>query len=95
MSDPAGIGRARWREQILLTGATGYVGGRLLRRFEDEGRPVRCMTRRPEALVGSVRSSTTIVAGDALQPSSLGAALEGVKVPDWVTDPLVTFTVFV
>lgn len=65
---------------ILLTGATGYIGGRLLRRLEDEGRPVRCMTRRPEALVGSVRGSTTIVAGDALQPSSLAAALDGVRI---------------
>lgn len=34
--DAVGIGRAQQREQILLTGATGYIGGRLLRRLEDE-----------------------------------------------------------
>ena len=35
---------------ILLTGATGYVGGRLLRALEADGRPLRCMARRPEYL---------------------------------------------
>ena len=37
-------------ELILLTGATGYVGGRLLRALEARGRRVRCMSRRPEQL---------------------------------------------
>ena len=64
---------------ILLTGATGYIGGRLLRRFEGEGRPVRCLTRRPEVLAQGLHSSTTVVEGDALAPASLGAALAGVK----------------
>ena len=27
--------------RVLLTGVTGYIGGRLLRRFEQRGRPVR------------------------------------------------------
>jgi uncharacterized protein YbjT (DUF2867 family) len=35
---------------ILLTGATGYVGGRLLRALEAKGQPVRCLARRPEFL---------------------------------------------
>jgi uncharacterized protein YbjT (DUF2867 family) len=65
---------------ILLTGATGYIGGRLLRRFEEEGRPVRCLTRRPEVLVQNVRPSTTIVAGDLLAPETLDTAFEGVSV---------------
>jgi FlaA1/EpsC-like NDP-sugar epimerase len=39
---------------VLVTGATGYVGGRLLRRLEAQGRHrVRCLTRRPEALAGA------------------------------------------
>ena len=38
------------RPLILLTGATGYVGGRLLRLFEERAEHVRCLTRRPEAL---------------------------------------------
>jgi uncharacterized protein YbjT (DUF2867 family) len=35
---------------VLLTGATGYVGGRLLRGLEERGQRVRCLTRRPEAV---------------------------------------------
>ena len=47
---------------VLLTGATGYVGGRLLRRLEDCGRPVRCLARRPEFLKGRVGPGTEVVA---------------------------------
>ena len=48
------------KHKILLTGATGYVGGRLLPRLEQQGYQVRCLTRRPEALTGRVsdRSNT-------------------------------------
>ena len=41
MSEPA-------RPLVLLTGATGYVGGRLLPVLERAGVRVRCMARRPE-----------------------------------------------
>jgi uncharacterized protein YbjT (DUF2867 family) len=64
---------------ILLTGATGYIGGRLLHRFQEQGRPVRCLTRRPEVLAQNVDASTTVVAGDALAPETLRAAFAGVK----------------
>lgn len=65
---------------ILLTGATGYIGGRLLKRFEAEGRAVRCMVRRPEYLRARVAEATTVVQGDMLDPASLDSALEGVNV---------------
>ena len=32
----------------LVTGASGYIGSRLLRRLAGEGRPVRALARRPE-----------------------------------------------
>ncbi|HEU4723902.1 MAG TPA: NAD-dependent epimerase/dehydratase family protein, partial [Candidatus Eisenbacteria bacterium] len=35
---------------VLLTGATGYVGGRLLPLLEARGVRVRCLTRHPGAL---------------------------------------------
>jgi len=63
---------------VLLTGATGYVGGRLLRRLEECGRPVRCLARRPEFLKGRARTSTEVVAGDLLDAASLGPAFRGV-----------------
>ena len=66
------------KPSILLTGATGYIGGRLLKLLEAEGFPVRCITRRPEALQGRVVSSTKIVAGDVLDADSLQQAMGGV-----------------
>jgi len=62
----------------LLTGATGYIGGRLLRRFERNGPAVRCLCRNPESLGWRVAPGTELVRGDLLDPASLGAAFSGV-----------------
>ena len=62
----------------LLTGATGYVGGRLLRRLERDGSPVRCLCRNPEALSWRVTPDTEVVQGDLLQPESLVDSFCGV-----------------
>ncbi|MFO0690597.1 MAG: SDR family oxidoreductase [Myxococcota bacterium] len=64
---------------ILLTGATGYVGGRLMHRFEAEGRALRCLVRRPEQFVGHGVPTTGIFAGDATDRASVARALEGVE----------------
>src|SRR5512147_872374 len=63
---------------ILLTGATGYVGGRLLKALHADGYPVRCLARRPEFLAPRVRPDTEIVKGDCLDAASLPAACAGV-----------------
>jgi uncharacterized protein YbjT (DUF2867 family) len=63
---------------ILLTGATGYVGGRLLKALESDGRRVRCLARRPEFLRSRVATSTEIVQGDVFNEASLRNALVGV-----------------
>lgn len=63
---------------VLLTGATGYVGGRLLPRLEESGAHVRCLTRKPEFLVDRVAASTEVFGGDLLKPETLGEALHGV-----------------
>ena len=63
---------------ILLTGASGYVGGRLRRALEAGGRALRCMARQPEYLRSRVADGTEVVAGDVLDPGSLPDALRGV-----------------
>jgi len=63
----------------MLTGATGYVGGRLLEELERSGVRLRCLTRRPEYLRGRVAESTEIVGGDVLDSGSLAEALQGVS----------------
>ncbi len=63
---------------VLLTGASGYVGGRLRLALEAGGRPLRCMARRPEHLRSRVAPGTEVVAGDVLDPRSLDEALRGV-----------------
>jgi uncharacterized protein YbjT (DUF2867 family) len=63
---------------ILLTGATGYVGGRLLKRLEAEQLPVRCIVRRPEFLHGRVGSAVEVVEADLLNTEALAKAMTGV-----------------
>lgn len=63
---------------VLLTGATGYIGGRLLRRLEDGGRAVRCLVRQPGRLHATA-ATTEIVQGDCLDQASLDRALVGVE----------------
>ena len=69
----------RDRDLVLLTGATGYVGGRLLRTLEAKAVPVRCLARRPEYLAPKVAATTEIVRGDALDVDSLRSAMVGVR----------------
>jgi uncharacterized protein YbjT (DUF2867 family) len=69
---------AKMRPRILLTGATGYIGGRFLKLLEAEGHTVRCITRRPEFLHGRVACGTELMAGDVLDADSLVRAMDGV-----------------
>lgn len=70
--------------QILLTGATGYVGRCLLPELERRGHLVRCLARRPEKLAGKVGPATTIMAGDATEPADLARACAGIDVAYWL-----------
>jgi len=65
---------------ILLTGASGYIGGRLLPSLENQGYRLRCMARHPELLKPKVNPSTEVVAGDILDRASLDNAFRGVDV---------------
>ena len=67
--------------RCLVTGATGYIGGRLAPRLLDKGYAVRAMARRPDKLAGVAwRDRVEVVRGDLAEPDSLAAALDGVDV---------------
>jgi uncharacterized protein YbjT (DUF2867 family) len=66
---------------ILVTGATGYIGGRLVPRLLEAGYRVRCLVRDPSRLQGRPwLGKVEITTGDALNEESLVAAMQGVKV---------------
>jgi uncharacterized protein YbjT (DUF2867 family) len=62
----------------LITGATGYVGGRLVERLLGEGRPVRALVRDPARL--EPRDGLEVVRGDMLSGAGVPEALEGCSV---------------
>jgi uncharacterized protein YbjT (DUF2867 family) len=70
---------ARKDKLILVAGATGYVGGRLVPRLLQAGYRVRCLVRRPTNLRQQLlRPLVECVPGDVLRPETLPAAMEGV-----------------
>ncbi|WP_086825192.1 SDR family oxidoreductase [Streptomyces sp. NRRL B-24572] len=77
MNTPSPPGGTR----CLVTGATGYIGGRLVPELLDAGHRVRCLARRPDKLrdfpwVDRVEA----VRGDVTDAASLRGALDGVDV---------------
>ncbi len=66
---------------ILVTGATGYVGGRLIPRLLEAGYRVRVLVRDVARMQGRPwLDKVEVVQGDALQPETLIPALAGVSV---------------
>src|SRR5512141_2961848 len=66
---------------ILVTGATGYVGGRLVPRLLEAGYRVRCLVRDPNRLQGRPwLRRVEVVSGDALVPGTLTEAMQNVSV---------------
>ncbi len=67
------------RGTVLVTGATGYIGGRLVPRLLQAGWRVRCLVRDPARLEGRPwRDAVDVVRGDVLEAGTLAPALRGV-----------------
>src|SRR4051794_15547849 len=65
--------------RVLVSGSTGYIGGRLVPELLDGGYVVRCLARSPAKLEGRPWSDRVEVAkGDLTQPDTLDAALADV-----------------
>lgn len=66
-------------DPVLVTGASGYVGGRLIDALLARGVPVRAMSRKPDRLAHLQSRGVDVVAGDVLDRRSLRAALHNVR----------------
>jgi nucleoside-diphosphate-sugar epimerase len=80
-------------ELCLITGASGFIGGRLALRLHQEGQAVRCLVRQSSDISQLERLGVQIVVGDLTQARSLAQAVEGCRsvlhcgalVSDWAT----------
>ena len=65
------------QSKILVTGATGNVGGQVVSQLLDTGAPVRALVRDPD--YGGLPDGVEVVRGDLSAPDTLDAPLEGVE----------------
>ena len=85
-------------EQIrcLVTGATGYIGARLVPLLIERGHQVRAMARTPAKLTDAPwRERAEVVRGDLTKPESLTAAFEGIDVVYYLVHSMGTSKDFV
>ena len=69
--------------RILITGATGFIGGHLVRRLGHTWHEMRCLVRDPDSPKARAlaRRGAALVKGDVTDPASLRRAMAGC---DWV-----------
>lgn len=77
---------------VFVTGATGYIGGRLVPRLLDAGYRVRCLSRsrgKLEARPWASRDGVEIVEGDLSDPSTLASQMAGCEVAYYLIHSMV------
>ena len=65
---------------ILVTGASGYIGSQLVPRLIDSGHHVVCLVRDPARLSGSIREKVEIRQGNLLDLASLSPVMQGIDI---------------
>ncbi|MFG2648104.1 SDR family oxidoreductase [Streptomyces sp. NPDC048436] len=77
--------------RCLVTGASGYIGGRLVPELLDAGHSVRCLARTPGKLRDHPWAGRAeVVRGDASDAASVGSAMEGIDVAYYLVHALGT-----
>ncbi len=79
---PGGGPARRQAMRILVTGATGHIGGRLLAPLRDAGHQVRALARDPER--ARVPEGVDVFSGDVLSGRGMKEALDGVDVAHYL-----------
>ena len=67
------------RRPVLIVGATGNLGGQVLRELLAHGKTVRALVRPGSDVSGLPKERVEIVRGDMLDPASLAPAISGVS----------------
>ena len=67
-------------KRVLVTGATGYIGGRLVPRLLAKGHRLRCVARNPSRLEGRPWPGVEIVQGDLEDPAAPAQILHNIDV---------------
>ncbi|KJS63263.1 SDR family oxidoreductase [Streptomyces rubellomurinus] len=81
--------------RCLVTGASGYIGGRLVPELIARGHPVRCLVRDPERLRDQPwRAQVDVATGDVSRPETLAGAFDGIDVAYYLVHSLGTGPAF-
>ncbi|MFJ9855738.1 SDR family oxidoreductase [Streptomyces sp. NPDC101150] len=76
-------------DRCLVTGATGYIGGRLVPELLDAGYRVRCLARSPEKLRDHPWAGRAeVVRGDVTDAATVRPAMDGIDVAYYLVHAL-------